>query len=241
VNSHGMNRSVISLWVLLLSALALSIESVASEQQPAKALSFAVYLDGREIGTHHYRFTPASNGFELESVASYDVRFLFINAYSYRHRSEESWRDGCITAISSSTDANGEPFKVTGEMLGERPVLETLEAEIPVTVYCLRSYAYWDKSLLQSEQLLNSQTGEVADVTLKALGEAPLPWAKDTSGEAYVLLNPDADIHLWYDSAGNWLGLQSELENGRTLHYQRHVHDPSTKDPTDNRNSGDVP
>lgn len=235
-----MNRLMIGKPIILLMlsiplATSLPLAGIASEQSPPKGLSFAVYLDGREIGTHYYRFTPADNGFELISEASYDVKFLFINAYSYRHRSEESWRDGCITAISSSTDANGEPFKVKAQLAGEGAeegaVLETIDAKIPVTVDCLRSYAYWDKTLLQSEQLLNSQTGEVADVKLKPLGQTPLPWAKGSSGEAYVLLNPEADINLWYDSSGNWLGLQSTLENGRTLHYQRLNEDPSANNP----------
>lgn len=237
MNRFSSGKNIVQLVVSSLVALWLPVASIASEQSPARELSFAVYLDGREIGTHRYRFTPADNGFELVSEASYDVKFLFINAYSYRHRSEESWRDGCITAISSSTDANGEPFKVAGELGGQSPVLETIDAKIPVSVDCLRSYAYWDKSLLQSEHLLNSQTGEVGAVQLKSLGQTPLPWAKATSGEAYVLLNPEADINLWYDSTGNWLGLQSTLENGRTLHYQRLAQDLSTN----NRSSGATP
>lgn len=221
-----MNRPMIGKPIILLMlsiplAMSLPLAGMAREQSLLRELSFAVYLDGREIGTHHYRFTRAENGFDLVSEARYDVKFLFINAYRYRHRSDESWRGGCITAINSSTDANGEPFKVAGEIGGELPLLETIDAKIPVSVDCLRSYAYWDKDLLRSNQLLNSQTGEVGDVELKPLGQAPLPWAKDRSGEGYVLLNPEADINLWYDSSGNWLGLQSVLDNGRTLQYQR--------------------
>ena len=182
-------------------------------------LAFDVYLDDKPIGTHHYHFTPQGEGFRLVSEARYDVKVLFITAYRYRHRSEEHWRDGCLVAIRSRTDANGDDFRVEAELTGKGLVLDTGADQTLAPVTCPRSYAYWDRELLASaDQLLNSQTGELGAVRLERRGTDELPWGG--RAEAYVLKNPEADIDLWYDSEGRWLGLRSELDNGRTLSYR---------------------
>ncbi|MEA3300713.1 MAG: DUF6134 family protein [Pseudomonadota bacterium] len=192
-------------------------------------LAFDVYLDDKPIGTHRYHFTPEGEGFRLVSEARYDVKVLFINAYRYRHRSEEQWRDGCLVAIRSRTDANGDDFRVDAELTDKGLALDTGEGKAlaPVAVDCPRSYAYWDRELLAgADQLLNSQTGELGAVRLEPRGMDELPWGG--RGEAFVLKNPEADIHLWYDGEGRWLGLRSELDNGRTLSYRpRADADPS--------------
>lgn len=205
----------------LVAVAVLSIMIHGAGVAANEALSFAVYLDNREIGTHRYQFAAVDNGYELISEASYDVKFLFINAYSYRHRSEELWQNGCLVAISSRTDANGEEFRVDSEQDEQTLVLSTAAGATSVTGSCPRTFAYWDRELLATTELINSQTGELAGVELVAQGSEALPWNGDAQARAFVLRNPEADIHLWYDDQDNWLGLRSTLDNGRILSYRR--------------------
>ena len=39
----------------------------------------------------------------MTSRAAFDVDFLFINAYRYRHTSNETFRDGCLAEIDAET------------------------------------------------------------------------------------------------------------------------------------------
>ncbi len=207
--------------VLSLSAGGILAADQQADAAPDEFLEFAVYLDSREIGTHRFSFTPLEDGYRLLSEASYDVRILFINAYRYRHRSEELWRDGCLFAIDAHTDANGEDFQVAGQRGDDGMVLETLDGALSVDSDCPRTFAYWDRELLAaSDRLVNSQTGEVAEVSLAPLDREALPWEGDREARAFVLRNPEADVYLWYDDDDRWLGLRSVLDNGRTLSYR---------------------
>ena len=58
------------------------------------------------------------NGVALKSEAQFNVKFLFINAYSYSHKSDETWQGDCLQTITSSTDDNGEQYNVSGSVAG---------------------------------------------------------------------------------------------------------------------------
>ena len=74
--------------------------------------NFRVTLDGREIGSHRYTLEPSGQGAVLRSQADFDVRFLFVTAYRYDHEAVERWQNGCLSALDSSTDSNGEVVAV---------------------------------------------------------------------------------------------------------------------------------
>lgn len=202
--------------VVLLSLCLLALNPALASTVPAD-YHFDVYLDDKPIGTHSFVFDAAGDGYRLTSTASYQVKFLFVTAYQYRHESTEQWRGGCLRSIDSTTDDNGDSYRVEGDASAIRVNGEPT----PVAVDCVRSFVYWDPRLLESPQLLNSQTGELEPVTLDSLGQSPLPWGED--GRPHQLLSlatPRTPIELWYDSSGRWLGLRSELDNGRVLSYR---------------------
>lgn len=183
-------------------------------------LKFAVFLDDREIGTHDYRFVREESGFRLESEARYQVKFLFITAYRYHHLSREEWQDGCLSRINASTDANGEDFRVQGQLKAEELVLTVNGDERRESESCPRTYSYWNPDLLDTDRLLNAQTGELAETRLRNEGWQALPWQNGVEALKYTLISDDAEIILWYDENARWLGLESPLDNGRLLQYR---------------------
>jgi len=181
---------------------------------------FRVLLDDREIGEHSFSFIPLEGDdvYRVVSTARYDVAFLFVNVYQYRHQSREVWAAGCLQDIASATDDNGEEFQVAGvRQPGGLKLTVNGKGEM-VAERCVRTFAYWDPRLLAAGQLLNSQTGELQPVEFAELGETPLPWSPATRVRSVALALADGRIELWYDS-GRWLGLRSTLENGRVLQY----------------------
>lgn len=89
---------------------------------------------------------------------------------------------------------------------------------------CVGSFAYWDKSQLVSrEKLLNPQTGEYMSIKVTRQGEGVLRIdERDLPVESYVLTGKGIDIALHYSLVdGDWLGLDSRVDNGRTLRYRR--------------------
>lgn len=180
---------------------------------------FRVFLDDSEIGYHHFRLTETGSVTRLTSKAEFDVTFLKIPVFTYRHENIENWNSGCLESINSVTDENGTHYRVEGdaEDHGFRLAATAGEAILPA---CISTFAYWDKSFLQNGNLLNSQTGEYLPVEVEYLGEHTLDTGKSAApAHRYRLDTDDLELELWYSQEGRWLALQSTVDSGRLLRY----------------------
>lgn len=209
-----MKRSL-SLLLLILFA-----STLFASQETSRNWNFAVFLDDSEIGYHSIRVTDTGDAKEVFSEASFDVRFLFINAFRYRHNNTERWVDGCLQEIDSSTNSNGKRFEVSGEQSDGRFVLETaqLATELP---QCVMSFAYWNPSFLEQQKLLNPQSGEYLDVAVEELGEQQIQArGKLTSATAFSVQARGMELKVWYSMDNEWLALESLAKGGRTIRYE---------------------
>ena len=115
-----MKRGLAALLGFLVLAQAAASGSAIGSEAGAAEWNFRVYLDDNEIGYHHYRVVDDGAMQKVISEAEFEVKFLFITAYRYEHYNEETWRGECVAEISSTTDANGERFRVEGRRIGSR-------------------------------------------------------------------------------------------------------------------------
>ena len=84
-----------------------------------------------------------------------------------------------------------------------------------IMIDCILTFAYWTPKLLEQSQILNGQTGDIVDIDV-----APMPSTNVDGTKRYALKGDKIDMHLAYDESGNWLTLDSILENGRSLTYR---------------------
>lgn len=180
---------------------------------------FTVYLDDTPIGHHDFSIRRAEAYEEITTRARFDVKFLKIPLFNYRHQNVEQWSNRCLKSISSTTDQNGKLFRVEGATSDEGFQVSTNDGDITLPP-CISTFAYWDKSFLQHTQLLNSQTGDYLEVDVEDLGEQKI-MASNTSvpGNRYRLTADELELELWYSSDGHWLGLKSTSSKGRLLRY----------------------
>jgi hypothetical protein len=200
--------------IVLLLSIALPCQANAGGDW-----NFRVSLDGREIGSHRYTLEPGGEGAVLRSQADFDVRFLFITAYRYDHVAVERWQDGCLRALDSRTDSNGEVVAVNA-VSGNGGLAVARPEGRDVHTGCIRSFAYWDRQLLESDRLLNSQTGELVPVQVTPQG---LERVRVRGGERvasrYRISGPNLQIDVWY-ADGDWVGLEALTDGGRRLRYE---------------------
>lgn len=198
------------------------IAAVATDSLADQQWKFRVLLGKREIGFHEFRVDRQGTQTEVDINADFDVKILFINAYSYSHQNEELWRNDCLTRLESVTDDNGESNTVLGEQGDDSFVVRTPGVQFEEDAACIRSFAYWNPAFLDSERLLNSQTGEIVDVKITDEG----PDAFQVNGEPvaasrYSLAMKDGTISLWYSANnGQWLALEAPAPGGRILRYE---------------------
>ena len=201
-----------------LIGIAMLVFSAASQ---AEVLNFDVFLNDKKIGQHRFEINTETGGVkEVLSDASFDVKFLFFNAFKYRHRTVERWSNGCLQSIDASTNSNGNYNEVMGEIADDSfHVLDGSNAqELPG---CVMSFAYWNPEFLKQRKLLNPQTGEYVDVSVEALGDRMI----ETNGNralssAYKISAKNVDVTVWYSDTSEWLALESVVKGGRIIRYE---------------------
>ena len=200
--------------------VALSSFAAAADDSASRTLMFDVFLDGKKIGYHRFDIDGTRNNAAVRSEASFDVKFLFVTAFSYRHTATENWSNGCLDEIEARTDSNGKMLSLFGERNGEVFVVDTGEsaAELPE---CVMSFAYWNPVFLDQPRLLNPQTGEYLDVEVEDLGSDLLRIdGREIPARSVRLTARKMDIRLWYSEDSEWLALESVAKGGRIIRYE---------------------
>jgi len=213
-----MKQCVRMFATLVLATLTTSV-SVA-EDAAEQTLMFDVFLDGKKIGYHRFEIEGPRKNAAVRSEAKFDVKFLFVTAFSYRHTAEENWTGGCLDELEARTDSNGKELSVVGERTNNAFVIETgdSEAELPE---CVMSFAYWNPGFLDQSRLLNPQTGEYLEVEVEELGADVVRLdGRDIPARSVRITARQMDITLWYSENAEWLALESVAKGGRILRYE---------------------
>jgi hypothetical protein len=206
---------------VLASLLLVAPTATSSPAAPAAdgEWNFRVLLDGKEVGWHRYVVRGDGASTEVESHAQFDVRFLMLNAYSYRHTARERWRGACLDELESRTETNGRVEEVAAVAYDDAVVVDgpSGDARLPG---CVMSFAYWDPRILRATRLLNSQTGELLPVSVAERGTERVSVAGRTvAATRHRLSAPNLQIDLWY-ADGRWVALEAPTPGGRTLRYE---------------------
>ena len=209
-----MNRYF--LYVLLLASLSWQVYADGN----ADSWHFKVYLDDKPVGFHNFTIEGDAKDKRLKSEARFDVDFFIINAYSYRHESNEQWNGDCLAEINASTNDNGEKLSVHGKTAQDKFQLTTNNSQSQLPA-CVMTFAYWNPDMLGKKRLLNPQDGKYLDVEIKQIGQDSIQVkGEKISASHYRLKAEKFLIDLWYSTDRRWLALDSTLENGRLLHYR---------------------
>lgn len=208
----------------LIATVALSMISyanTASAEVYQADWRFEVLLNDKPIGFHSFTLNGDRERQALTTEAQFDVKFLFINAFRYRHDNTEIWGNGCLDSINARTDSNGDLLSVRGQRAEDSFELEG-QPGLQLPDNCIQTFAYWNPDILDSSRLLNSQTGELEDVSVTRESLDVI----DVNGETveairYRLLAKSGAITLWYsnDDSRRWLALEAPAKGGRTLRY----------------------
>lgn len=185
-----------------------------------KVWRFQVYVNDKAVGLHEFRLQQQDGQQLLNSSAEFKYTLLLVPVYRYQHQNEEIWKDGCLARIESSTDANGKDYAVSGEAGSTGFTIEGSKGE-SVLPGCVRTFAYWNPEFMQASQLLNTQDGEYLEVAVsEPVSESIQVLGEFVMAQRYQLTAKKLKLDLWYSKEGEWLGLESIYENGRTLRYE---------------------
>ena len=202
----------------------------ATSVPTAQAWNFRVFLDDTPIGRHSFALRRDGDESELRSEARFEVKVLFVTAYRYAHQAVERWRGNCLSALTASTDDDGQRQSVetrggagvpgAGRLEPGRLEVVRREGSQPLSG-CVMTYAYWNPDILQQTRLLNAQTGEWDPVRISDAGEERIAVrGVPVSARRYRIAGPKHPIDVWYSAQREWLALESTVAGGRKLKYR---------------------
>ncbi len=203
----------------IIFLLALSA-GMASAKETTRNWNFSVLLDGSPIGYHNFEVTDLDGLKEVRSEARFDVKFLFFNAFRYRHENTERWTEDCLAEIDARTNSNGKRFEISGEGNDTGFMLESTDASVELPS-CVMTFAYWNPNFLTQQKLLNPQSGEYLEVHVEEL--PPEPFAvrgQEVPARVFKVKAEKLELKLWYSNNDEWLGLESLAKGGRILRYE---------------------
>lgn len=169
------------------------------------SLNFDVVRKGKDIGDHSYKFSGQNDNFTVNVVTDIAVKVPLIRttAYSFNHKSVESWKGGQLQQISSSTNDDGEPHQLKTANKGALPA------------------SLWNDDIVRSGKLMNTIDGKIMSVRAADLGTETVKTKRGNVSAHHYRLSGDLARDLWYDSEGNLAQVMFKADDGSTVMYIR--------------------
>jgi hypothetical protein len=200
-------------FVALLSALAVFCASGA--QAADLDAAFDIIRKGDRIGFHAVDVeTTADGGVTVNTRIEMKVKFGPVPVFKYQHVSTETWRDGKLQSVESTTDNNGKDEFLRVKRDGDKLLVEGTRYTGPAPSDAIPS-SYWNKDIVSTKTLLDTQNGRLIDVTIANLGETASPTGETAEQHR---LTGSVDLNLWYDGP-RWVGADFVVR-GQALTYR---------------------
>ena len=192
----------------------------------AQEWAFDVYLDKSKMGQHTFTLTEKDGVKELVSKAKFNVKVLFVNAYSYDHTAKETWNKECLTNIESKTTENKVNTTLNGKLDGTKFVVDVTGQAKQNLPECVSTFAYWNPDVVKQAALLNPQNGVYQKTRFDNLGnDNIMVKGKPTDTTHYRLLSAPGskiklEIDLWYANNKDWVALKTVTPEGYNVYYK---------------------
>jgi hypothetical protein len=199
--------------------LSLFVQHSGAVESIDKYLDFKVFLNDREVGRHSFILQQQGENLLVSSTMSLDFTVLMVKKIKYRHQANEVWQGGCLVSLKSQTEKQGKNYTVAAITNGSGLVVESRGGSKTIQG-CARGFAYWNPLLLDGDYLLNAESGQYLPVEITSIVSV------QDEITHMLIAGSKVDVRLQYDAAGNWLSLESKLQIGGLLRYQRITSNP---------------
>ena len=201
-----MRAALVSLFLVIFATMPASAGELDAE--------FLIKRKDKVIGFH--RVSIEENGEEqtVTTTIRMKVKFGPIVVFRYTHLSVEEWRDGMLISLASTTDRNGKEMFARAQRTEDGIEIEGTKFTGAAPFEALPS-SYWNKALIESSSMFNSQHGEVMDIVVSSLGVVEAEHG--APAEKYELAS-ETNLYLWYDGP-RWVGAEFTID-GEALVYE---------------------
>ena len=170
-------------------------------------VSFDVIRKNKIIGSVITTFNKDNDELILRTIVDIKVKVLFIPAYKFFQDTTETWINDEFIKIKGYTDFEDErEYYITGNDIGDNFVASGMDGDLVLSNKIL-PLNYWNKKILESEEVFDTQKGIVRKISVKKLDNEIIKInEKKIETEKYTLeasknpkdLGPFPKYTLWY-------------------------------------------
>ncbi len=197
-----------------LISVFLSVAAVLPASASNLDAKFLIKREGKVIGYHAVDVTQTAEGARADTRIRMRVKLGPVVLFRYDHASVEEWRGGEVVSIMSETKHNHRKMRLNARSTGDRLDIDGSSYEGPASLAALPS-SYWNKALVSAPQMINTQNGEVMDISVTPVGMTKT--ANGLAAEQYQLVAENT-LNLWYQGE-RWVGSAFVIE-GEALTYE---------------------
>lgn len=181
---------------------------------------FSILYRGDPVGTHTVRYTAATG----ETAVHTDIRLLvkvgFFTAFSFTHKSSETWRTGRLISLQSETTEHGEKLQVNGKATPQGFRVVSKGGPFIAAASTLTSNSLWTPRVLEQDTVVDAQHGGIIGVSARRFADEQIVIAgRRMRVTRYTLITPYLAGSIWYDDQENWVRGEFERD-GSKIEYR---------------------
>lgn len=182
-------------------------------------LVFQIRRNDAPVGQHIVRFNRGQDGLQVVAQSNIDISFLGFNAYSFRYRSESIWQEGQLSTLSVKVDDDGDQTSIAARRENDQLVVDGPDGQksLPPGIF---PTDHWHCGVLQTDQVLNTLTGNPNAVTISQTGRERLAVGNGMINATHFTYDGQLQTNAWYDADGRWVGLRFKARDGSEITYR---------------------
>ena len=197
-----MTRILPAALALALTTLGPALAAPMDSVPPSGRLVFDVMRGGRDIGDYVVTIRGAGGDLTVDVATDVLVKVpvIGISAYRFRQSSTEKWHGGRLTGLTSQTDDNGKPHRIS---VGATDL-------VPASL--------WDADILRASRVLNTIDGSTDAIRVSNLGSEAVATGGGTVQADHYALRGDLNRDLWF-AQGKLIHVRFNAEDGSQIDY----------------------
>ncbi len=187
----------------------------------AETRRFAIHIDGKPAGSYQMMIRQEEDGTAVvNSHAHAKVKLGFVTLYHYSYLGTETWKNGRLTRLDSTTNDNGDEYNLHAEAQGDGLRLRVNGKE-RVVVGNIWTTSYWrlpgSLGANGAIPLLDPDSGKQSAGKLELIGNAQITVGGKNVPCTHYRVSGDVQVELWFDAQRRLLRQDSVEDGHRTV------------------------
>lgn len=181
-------------------------------------LYFDVMRNGKKIGTHEMNFNQNGEEISVDIKTDINVKIMFVSVYHFYHQAHETWRNGELTAMNTTTDDDGDDHHLTISENAEGLAVNGDAWQGTVSPAIIPG-SLWAMELTSQTNLVNTLDGSQMSISVADKGNEIISAHGHQIPAHHYSITGDLNREIWYDQEGILARFDFKGDDGSDISY----------------------